>query len=92
MGKYRKKPVEVEAIQWVGGSTEYLSLFVGMNWTRADTRDIAWEHEDSEQIIIFNSLEKAWIPCPVGHWVIRGVKGEFYPCDPDAFEKTYEAV
>jgi hypothetical protein len=30
--------------------------------------------------------------CPVGHWVIRGLKGEFYGCDPDIFEQSYELV
>lgn len=38
-----------------------------------------------------DTLEGGHIVCP-GDWIIRGVKGEFYPCKPDIFELTYEAV
>jgi hypothetical protein len=38
-----------------------------------------------------DTLEGGHIVCP-GDWIIRGVKGEFYPCKPDIFEATYEPV
>lgn len=53
--KYRKKPVEVEAIQYTGKNLPEM---------------------------IVSELD----------YVIKGVNGEFYPCKPDIFEKTYERV
>ena len=91
MDKYRKKPVVVEAMAWDGGDTAALERFLGLNWGRADAHDMAWPFpHDKEEVVIWNSLEKSWRPCPTGYWVIRGVKGEFYPCDGEAFQQTYE--
>lgn len=88
--KYRKRPVVIDAIQWKGGPYECLQDFCGLNWTRADAVDTAYD--DPEQVVLWNTMEKQWLNCPVGHWVIRGVKGEFYPCEPSIFEATYEPV
>lgn len=89
--KFKKKPVVIDAIQWTGGNTAELERFTGMNWSRADAHDIAWEHpDDAEEVVIYNSLEKSWIPCPVTHWIVRGIKGEFYPVEADVFAQTYE--
>ena len=88
--RYRKKPVVIEAFQWQGGDFEILNRTLGNNWTRADARDIAWEHDDSEEVVVWNTAEKVWLPVPVGHWIIRGVHGEFYPCAPAIFDLTYE--
>jgi len=83
------KPVVVEAIHFEG-DVDALRAFVGsQNWTRADARDIAWDHEDEEEVVIWNEAEKAWLPTPVGWWVVRGVEGEFYPVKPNIFEATY---
>ena len=89
---YRKIPVEIEARQWKGGDTDWLETWLGQNWTRADARNVQWEHEDEEFLIVWNSAERLWLPVPVGHWIIRGIQGEFYPCKPDIFEATYEEV
>jgi hypothetical protein len=90
--RYRKRPVVIEAFQWVGGDTEILDRFLGQNWGRADAKDVPWEHEDDEAIVVWNTAEKLWLPVPVGHWIIRGIHGEFYPCDPAIFDLTYEEV
>lgn len=88
--KYRKKPIEIDALQWRGGDTRELDEFCGLHWTRADARDVAWPFEDDkEQIILYNMLERQWICCPVGHWIIRGIKGEIYPCANEVFEQSY---
>jgi hypothetical protein len=90
--KFRKRPVEVMALQWEGSDTKPLDDFLGLHWTRADARDVPWDHEDDEQVVIYSVVEKTWIPCPVGWWIIRGVAGEFYPCEPTIFLKTYDHV
>lgn len=91
--RYRMRPVVVEAVQWTGGDTGALTAFVGQTgWTRADAADMSWTHTDEEEVVIWNEPEQAYVPAPVGHWIIRGVAGEFYPCAPDIFEQTYEPV
>jgi hypothetical protein len=88
--RYRKKPVIVEAILWKdGGSTECLNDFCGRNWSRADAVDEIGP-QDLENVVVWNVKEKQWLNLPVGHWLIRGIGGELYPCAPDIFELTYE--
>lgn len=90
MASYRKKPVTVSAIRWEGGATDALDEFCGLHWTRADARGVPWPFDDAEEVVIYNTLERCWIPCAVGHWIIRGVKGELYPCEHETFIATYE--
>jgi hypothetical protein len=91
MPKFRKKPVVIEAVQWKGGDYKWLEGFCGRNWTRADAIDFN-QPVDQEQVVVFNIAEQQWLHVPVGHWLIRGVKGELYPCAPDIFSETYEAA
>lgn len=95
MSKFRKKPVEVSAVQWKGGDQRILDLFCGRNWGRADAvGSETWPSDipDKECVVVFNTAEQCWLPVPVNHWVIRGIHGELYPCKPDIFEATYEAL
>ncbi len=92
MGKYIKKPVVVEAFQWKGGDYSVLNEFCGKNWGRADAVGLErWPSsiEDKEQVMVYNTAEQAWIPVPVGHFLIRGIRGELYPCEPEIFAATY---
>lgn len=82
MGKYRKKPVVIEAIRWTGKNIKEVNTFLG------DGLD---EDLLQDQPIIIETLEGD-ITAQVGDWIIRGIKGEFYPCKPDIFEATYESV
>ena len=95
MPKFRKKPVVIEAYQWTGG-------FNGMGYN-ADV----WRYQDSRRDDLkrpcqhcnvamgehgwIDTLEGGHIVCP-GDFIITGVEGERYPCKPDIFAKTYEAV
>jgi hypothetical protein len=79
MPKYRKKPVIVEAEQWDGSYDGALSI----------RHFLECEHEILKDKIIIKTLEGDMEASP-GDWVIKGVKGEFYPCKPDIFEATYE--
>jgi hypothetical protein len=88
--RYRKKPVEIRAIHWTGGDTTDLDRFCGRNWTRADAVDLSFE--DDEQVVVWNTLERQWLNVPVGHWLICGIDGELYPCEPSVFERTYEPM
>ena len=85
MGFYRKKPVIIEAIQLKDLDTLTLMLiqeFVGL----ANDKVLAV----SDGVLI-NTLEGT-MKASIGDFIIKGVQGEFYPCKPDIFEKTYEKV
>lgn len=91
MPKFRKRPVVIEATRWEGGALSVLDKFCGLNWSRADVRDVHWTPEDDkEQVVVWNAADSQWLCVPVGFWIIRGVKGELYPCEPDIFAATYE--
>lgn len=84
--KYRKKPVVIEAIKWNGKNADEVFSFMGRKMTSFDDDMLS----DWSQIIIY-TLEGDMI-ASVGDYIIKGVDGEFYPCKPDIFEKTYEVV
>ena len=86
MSTYRKKPVEVEAINWTGSNTREVDAFFGL---MQPGEGRGFLHQGTSFLIA--TLEGA-MRCEVGDWIIRGVKGEFYPCKPDIFEATYEPV
>ncbi len=84
--RYRKKPVEVEALRLDGNYVEIAEWIVGAG------RDAAiGEAPDGHVALWINTLEGQMRADP-GDYIIRGVQGEFYPCKPDVFEATYEAV
>lgn len=76
--KFRKKPVEIEAFRWTFDE-------VPEWWTAR--KDIQVEVHSCSAII--PTLEGDHRASP-GDWIIKGVKGELYPCKPDIFEMTYE--
>lgn len=78
--KWRKKPVVVEAIQYKAGEQE--SAF-------ADDVIAGRIRYTEEGTMLIQTLEGTMEAQP-DDWIIRGVKGELYPCKPDIFAKTYE--
>ena len=84
--KYRKKPVEVEAVKFVPG--EMLVDWL-CNAVLEDLIDI--HHMDDTSCMYIKTLEGIMV-AREGDYIIRGVKGEIYPCKPDIFEATYELV
>jgi len=81
--KYRKKPVIVSAIQFDGWNWRECYQFMSNEplWFTCDVR--------FEETIEINTLEGV-MTASVGDYIIKGIHGEFYPCKPDIFEKTYE--
>ncbi len=78
---YRKKPVVIEAVLYDG---EFPLDFLG------DDEHVRKSPDGDGSLVIY-TLEGA-MKASVGDWIIRGVKGELYPCKPDIFAATYEAV
>ncbi|MGI9485437.1 MAG: hypothetical protein ACR2RF_06055 [Geminicoccaceae bacterium] len=90
MPKFRKKPVVIEAMQFIGPSIEDLDYLTKFDdWVLANQGDRKCRYMGSHMIIpTLEGDHKA----SSGDWIIRGVKGELYPCKPDIFEATYEPV
>lgn len=78
--KYRKKPVEIEAVRWTGENLEEIEKFAKG----------ALVHRGSVDIVI--STLEGLMRASKGDYIIKGIAGEFYPCKPDIFKATYEEV
>ena len=84
--KYKKKPVIIDAVQWHGRvNNEILELGIGIGV------DAHMDLNRSPDSLYIQTLEGEH-ECRVGDYLIKGIKGEFYPCKPDIFEMTYEKV
>ncbi len=77
--RYRKKPVVIEAVQWTGSNFDEVVRFFGG----------CAEFQNSQ--VFIQTLEGEMTASPQD-WIIKGIKGEFYPCKPDIFEATYEVA
>ena len=86
MGKYRKKPVVIDAVRWLGGNLEEVCTFIV-----AVPEGRGTGHVPATGELLIPTLEGVLKASP-GDWIIKGVAGEFYPCKPDIFERTYEEV
>jgi hypothetical protein len=82
--KYRKLPVEIEAIQLTDGP-------FGNHHELAIWCDGMVDFIDNELYIVIHTMEGDMY-AGVGDYIICGLKGEFYPCKPDIFEASYEEV
>ena len=79
--KFRKKPVVIEAMQFTEATKDRVFSFVTCNHSA--------DFEDGQPVLKIQTLEGVMV-ARFGDWVIKGVKGEFYPCKPDIFEATYD--
>jgi hypothetical protein len=82
---YRKKPVVIEAVRWTGDNGAEIEAFLGDTPALIPTR----KGNPLYYYISIKTLEGT-MNAQIGDWIIKGVKGEFYPCKPDIFEATYE--
>ena len=86
MAKFRKKPVEIDAVKFTGINERIhseLNEFVGA--------ELEVREHNNLLCLVIPTLEGEHIATP-GDWIIKGVKGECYPCKPDIFAATYDAV
>lgn len=95
--KFRKKPVVIEAIKWDG---QNLSDVIKFMW--GDKPCVLIKQEDSEDVEselfsyrgknLFIKTPEGELHASVGDMIIKGVKGELYPCKPDIFQMTYDGI
>lgn len=90
--KYIKKHVTIEAVQWTCVNLEEIKSFVGENLIY-EIIDTAWQVGKGAPCVLMaiKTLEGKHV-ASVGDYIIKGIKGEFYPCKPDIFEQTYSEV
>ena len=78
--KYRKRPVVVEAIQWTGKNYKDIQAFAGLKIVC---------HFSELRVLMVRTLEGDMFASR-GDYIIKGTRGEFYPCKPDVFQELYE--
>lgn len=83
MPHFRKQPVIIEAYQFLPGSGPLLNAWL-------DSHGVDYHYNRGGKLVL-PTLEGPMEASPKD-WIIRGIKGEFYPCKPDIFEETYEEV
>ena len=81
--KYRKKPIVIEAIRYIGENIEQVTKFVG-------SENLAFSTKGGGVLDILT--KEGRIEASIGDFIIKGVKGEFYPCKPDIFAMSYDKV
>jgi hypothetical protein len=89
--KFRKKPVEIEALQWNGSNLQEVIDFIGLHPSVEK-----WTWKEYEQVVKTAGLKiftlEGKMNADINDFIIKGVKGEFYPCKPEIFKATYEPV
>ncbi len=85
VGQYRKRPVTIEAMQLTETSIDDVGLWIALHGGEAPMV----QREARGRGLLIHTLEGILL-ASTGDWVIKGVRGEFYPCKPDVFAATYE--
>ena len=93
MAKYRKKPVIIEAYQYEG---DFIcnGKFIAPSWIQEAYNNgiLAYKEVDNTPPKLYIRTLEGDMECDYKDYIIKGVKGELYPCKPDIFEQTYEAI
>ena len=83
--RYKTKPCEIEAIQFNGDNLGEIENF-------AKGKCISAKFIGSKCIGIGIETLEGCMKASIGDYIIKGLRGEFYPCKPDVFEKKYEII
>lgn len=86
MAKFRKRPVVIDAVRFLSDGASVAAI------SELADREIRVDYtKPSIPVLRIETLEGT-MTAQVGDWIIRGVKGELYPCKPDIFDQTYEVA
>lgn len=88
---FRKRPVVVQAVQWTGDNEAEVAAFTGRHLFHSVPPE---DRTDDPEITaeVMDVLHSTWVGVKTGQWIIRGVRGEFYPCDDGVLADTYDEV
>jgi len=81
--KYKKKPVVIEAVQYNG----FVDEPILKEWFYSSDRELFLDGDE-----LFVKTLEGKMKVSLGDFIIKGIKGELYPCKPDIFKETYEKV
>lgn len=94
MAKFRKKPVVIDAIRWTGDNLADIIQFTDGRPPEINTNHAGMKWDEYVDLVRREGLKIFTLEgehlASIGDWIIRGVNGEYYPCKPDIFAKTYE--
>lgn len=90
--KFRTKPVEVEAVLFTGDNSLEIEQWSNGHFSEIPEEDRKYSDDPEATAEVYDILHSTWILVKPGQWLIKGVKGEFYPCDAETFEWKYEEV
>jgi len=82
--KYVKKPIPVEAVQWTGDNRKDIWDFCSLSYFNYNI--------ETDKLELFIQTLEGPMSANVGDYIIKGVKGEFYPCKEDIFNETYDQI
>ena len=77
---FTKKPIDIEAIKYTGLNGDEIAKFMHCQFPYIENTELK-----------IRTLEGV-MSAQIGDWIIKGIKGEFYPCKPDIFEATYNPL
>lgn len=86
---FRKKPVIIEAVRF-NAYTDALPSGHLYKWLENGGCSFALDQTDPGPVHLLIFTLEGWMRADIGDWIIKGVAGEFYPCKPDIFTRTYE--
>lgn len=95
MKKIRKGSEVLEAVQWNGsGSEKEISEFMGSKTLQLENENYVVKLENGSCVLgsLYIKTLEGEVKAEIGDWIIKGVKGKFYPCKPDDFKKNYEVI
>lgn len=90
--RFRQRPVEVEAVQWTGSNLTEMYLFAATFFHQLPDRDGATPRYAVPTGAVYSTRHSRWLPVLTDEWVVKGPKGEFFPCDDRAMHDLYELL
>lgn len=81
--KYRKRPLEVDAIRWTGENVAAIGHFTDGH------RNVGYDPSSHSLFVVTSAGQ---VRCAAGDWLVRSASGEYYPCKDAIFEQDYEAA
>lgn len=90
--RFRTKIVEIEAVQFTGDNHDELKGWTEGQWDDTEPWNMFGDEDFEYAGQVYDELHDTWINVKPGQWIVRGAKGEFYPCDDETFHWKYEEV
>lgn len=86
--RYTRRPTTAEAVQWTGDNYEVIREW---SWD-GKTNLVALLDDEPGTLMVYISAEGQWVKVRKGWWIVRGIAGEFYPCEDAVFVRSWETA